>query len=302
MKIPQKPPIGLRPANIWLYERIQEINHAIARYTEAHSELPVNWIEERNDLLKRESDVNKKEDFAKRATEILQHSVERYKSFSPSYIDNEIEKMNELRMKNEDISKYSYSDDKPAKKGILDHYINHVSEKDFIEALKTMTGCKTTFDLDKSEIRFDFGEKQDIDMFNLNSEDIENIAKQVKNFSYEFKVSDKFSKKASEIKGIIDGVDFGKSSSDKFIISVLSKCELSEHEKKRVEASKRKSCKRPSMTFDDRDVVSFSDDAEASFVEPKPLTDEDRSQFKKEWAEIYKKISSKTFLEWLTNS
>ncbi|MEG0380552.1 MAG: hypothetical protein RR603_02500 [Kurthia sp.] len=44
----QKPPLGLKPRNLFLEERAYEITEAIQRYFEAGQEVPVNWIEEYN--------------------------------------------------------------------------------------------------------------------------------------------------------------------------------------------------------------------------------------------------------------
>ena len=43
-----KPPLGLKPRNIFLEERADAIKEVIQRYFEAGQEIPVNWIEEYN--------------------------------------------------------------------------------------------------------------------------------------------------------------------------------------------------------------------------------------------------------------
>lgn len=48
----EKPPIGLKPRNIFLTERIQDIKEAIVRYLNANQPVPQEWIIEYNDLSK----------------------------------------------------------------------------------------------------------------------------------------------------------------------------------------------------------------------------------------------------------
>lgn len=48
----QPPPLGIKPRNLWLEDRLNDINAAIARYIEADSIIPFEWIEERNELLR----------------------------------------------------------------------------------------------------------------------------------------------------------------------------------------------------------------------------------------------------------
>lgn len=50
-----RPPLGLKPRKIHNQQRIQEIVAAISRYTEVNKEFPVEWIEEYNDLVKKEN-------------------------------------------------------------------------------------------------------------------------------------------------------------------------------------------------------------------------------------------------------
>lgn len=42
----KRPPLGLRPRNIWLLDRMQEIQEAIVSYTEANRLLPEEWLTE----------------------------------------------------------------------------------------------------------------------------------------------------------------------------------------------------------------------------------------------------------------
>ena len=44
------PPLGIKPRNLWLEDRLNNINAAIARFIEADSIIPSEWIEERNKL------------------------------------------------------------------------------------------------------------------------------------------------------------------------------------------------------------------------------------------------------------
>ena len=47
----QKPPLGLRPKSIVNEHRVKEISEAISRYTSAHYALPLEWIQEYNELV-----------------------------------------------------------------------------------------------------------------------------------------------------------------------------------------------------------------------------------------------------------
>lgn len=49
----RKPPLGLKPRNIFEEERIHEIFQAMMRYRQSHQEIPEEWIEEFNDLMRR---------------------------------------------------------------------------------------------------------------------------------------------------------------------------------------------------------------------------------------------------------
>lgn len=44
-------PIGLKPREIWIKERIKEIDLAIDRYTENTETIPCKWVQERNELI-----------------------------------------------------------------------------------------------------------------------------------------------------------------------------------------------------------------------------------------------------------
>ena len=48
----EKPPLGLFPKYLWDEARLQEIDKAIIRYTDRIKEIPIEWIEERNELIK----------------------------------------------------------------------------------------------------------------------------------------------------------------------------------------------------------------------------------------------------------
>lgn len=45
-----KPPIGLTPKRIWLSIRFNDIKSAIERYTSENHTIPIEWIEEYNEL------------------------------------------------------------------------------------------------------------------------------------------------------------------------------------------------------------------------------------------------------------
>jgi|TARA_R110000765_G_scaffold70309_1_gene136434 hypothetical protein len=47
-----KPPVGLRPKYISDAERLEEVKAAIVRYFKAELEIPVEWVEEYNNLIK----------------------------------------------------------------------------------------------------------------------------------------------------------------------------------------------------------------------------------------------------------
>ena len=52
----EKPPLGLRPKNIWLLERRDEIYQAMQRYLEACQPIPEDWLEQ---LLEIEKELKK---------------------------------------------------------------------------------------------------------------------------------------------------------------------------------------------------------------------------------------------------
>tara|TARA_R110000868_G_scaffold402439_2_gene678772 strand:- start:135 stop:437 length:303 start_codon:yes stop_codon:yes gene_type:complete len=52
----KKPPIGLKPKKDHLLERLHEVRSAIVRYCDAELPIPVEWVEEYNELIKLEED------------------------------------------------------------------------------------------------------------------------------------------------------------------------------------------------------------------------------------------------------
>lgn len=48
----EKPPIGIMPKYIWDLQRINNLREAIDRYCEANIEVPIEWIEEYNSLVR----------------------------------------------------------------------------------------------------------------------------------------------------------------------------------------------------------------------------------------------------------
>jgi hypothetical protein len=54
-----KPPIGIEPKNIWLSTRYNALNEAIQRYKDAELVIPIEWVEERNELVKRITKIYK---------------------------------------------------------------------------------------------------------------------------------------------------------------------------------------------------------------------------------------------------
>lgn len=46
----EKPPLGLLPRNIWEINRLIDIKETIQRYIRANKPIPVDWIEEYNEL------------------------------------------------------------------------------------------------------------------------------------------------------------------------------------------------------------------------------------------------------------
>lgn len=53
-----RPPIGIPPRYIWRSRRLREITEAISRYTEALAKIPIEWIQEYNDLIKESETAN----------------------------------------------------------------------------------------------------------------------------------------------------------------------------------------------------------------------------------------------------
>jgi hypothetical protein len=52
MAIPrQKPPLGLTPRKFHSEERLRDVQGAIARYYDAELKIPIEWIEEYNELI-----------------------------------------------------------------------------------------------------------------------------------------------------------------------------------------------------------------------------------------------------------
>ncbi|AAK79868.1 hypothetical protein BJV85_002090 [Clostridium acetobutylicum] len=47
----RRPPTGLEPHTIWVGKRIQDIKEAMDRYTEANKSIPIEWVNEYNELL-----------------------------------------------------------------------------------------------------------------------------------------------------------------------------------------------------------------------------------------------------------
>lgn len=52
-KIVIKPPLGLTPKYIWHTQRVRAITEAINRYMCADKEIPNEWVEEYNELVKK---------------------------------------------------------------------------------------------------------------------------------------------------------------------------------------------------------------------------------------------------------
>ena len=51
MNRPVKPPLGIIPKNIWKQQRMEDIREAVDRYLDANLRVPIEWIEEYNELL-----------------------------------------------------------------------------------------------------------------------------------------------------------------------------------------------------------------------------------------------------------
>lgn len=46
-----KPPLGIMPHHIWIDKRIKELRTATAKYIMDGTKIPIEWIEEYNDLI-----------------------------------------------------------------------------------------------------------------------------------------------------------------------------------------------------------------------------------------------------------
>lgn len=46
-----KPPLGIVPKFIWKEQRLMKLREAIDRYLDANQRVPIEWIEEYNELL-----------------------------------------------------------------------------------------------------------------------------------------------------------------------------------------------------------------------------------------------------------
>lgn len=53
----EKPPLGLRPRWIVEGDRLQEVLEAMSRYISAMKEIPVEWLEEYNDIVERNGEM-----------------------------------------------------------------------------------------------------------------------------------------------------------------------------------------------------------------------------------------------------
>ena len=51
MERPVKLPLGVIPKNMWKKQRLKELRDVIDRYLEANQRVPIEWIEEYNELL-----------------------------------------------------------------------------------------------------------------------------------------------------------------------------------------------------------------------------------------------------------
>jgi hypothetical protein len=48
----RKVPLGVSPKYIWDEQRIQDLKGAIERYTQANLQVPIEWVDEYNTLVK----------------------------------------------------------------------------------------------------------------------------------------------------------------------------------------------------------------------------------------------------------
>ena len=51
----KRPPLGLYPRFLWDEKRLYTVCSAITRYYQAAQELPIEWIEEYNELIRRKN-------------------------------------------------------------------------------------------------------------------------------------------------------------------------------------------------------------------------------------------------------
>lgn len=56
--IPNKPPLGLKPKYIHEAQRLSEISAAINRYMLFSKEIPIEWVEEYNELARNRYNIN----------------------------------------------------------------------------------------------------------------------------------------------------------------------------------------------------------------------------------------------------
>ena len=48
----KRPPIGILPKHMWIYNRLRDLEDAIRRYEDANFKVPEQWILERDEKLK----------------------------------------------------------------------------------------------------------------------------------------------------------------------------------------------------------------------------------------------------------
>jgi hypothetical protein len=51
-KIYSRPPLGIEPHDIWIQRRIEDLLKAMNRYVQSNMQIPVEWVEEYNKLIK----------------------------------------------------------------------------------------------------------------------------------------------------------------------------------------------------------------------------------------------------------
>lgn len=57
-----KPPMGLKPKHIFKLTRLQDITEAINRYISAECIIPIEWVEEYNELIEELPSLTSKEE------------------------------------------------------------------------------------------------------------------------------------------------------------------------------------------------------------------------------------------------